>query len=131
MLRIGGTANLSASYAASFMWNDKLGTAAAWKVPVVMRQTFALDKYSLLNADFIPIPDWYFTFLWKNLMGTRMLNVDGMFDKGRQVRAACVVYILQNIPGKGHQTSWNVRQIGSMCVVWISKSLYFVCFSLT
>eukprot|EP00730_Choanoeca_flexa_P019092 TRINITY_DN9312_c1_g1_i2.p1 TRINITY_DN9312_c1_g1~~TRINITY_DN9312_c1_g1_i2.p1 ORF type:complete len:489 (+),score=108.66 TRINITY_DN9312_c1_g1_i2:29-1495(+) len=83
----GGTANLSASYAASFMWNDKLGTAAAWKVPVVMRQTFALDKYSLLNADFIPIPDWYFTFLWKNLMGTRMLNVDGMFDKGRQVRS--------------------------------------------
>ena len=37
--------------------------------------------------EFSPSPDWYFSYLWKNLMARTVLSVDGMLDKGRVVRS--------------------------------------------
>lgn len=37
--------------------------------------------------DFKPVPDWFTSYLWKQIMGQRVLSITGGSDKGRKVRS--------------------------------------------
>lgn len=39
------------------------------------------------SAETQPIPDWYTSYIWKNVVGSRVLAVEGFKDAGRAVRS--------------------------------------------
>lgn len=82
----GGTANTSASFAAGFMWLDKLGLAAVLNQSYVCRQTFAEARYSIIGADGALNPDYWTSILFRQLIGTRVLSVRNGLDLGRTFR---------------------------------------------
>ena len=83
----GGVPGVSNSYIAGFMWLDKLGVAARLKHKVVVRQTFYGGWYSLINRKTLdPFPDYWSAFLYKKLVGSRVLEVHGGISLGRTVR---------------------------------------------
>ena len=83
----GGVPGVSDSYVAGFMWLDKLGIAARLRHDVVIRQTFYGGSYSLTNTKTLdPFPDYWSSFLHKNLVGSRVLEVHGGISLGRTVR---------------------------------------------
>ena len=92
----GGAPGLSASFASTFGWVDKLGMAARLGLKRVMRQELccvgsadqsADDHYALLaDNGRTPTPDFWATVLWKRLMGSRVLAVRGDDAPGRTVR---------------------------------------------
>ena len=50
---------------------------------------FGGGNYALLansDKDYIPNPDYYSSYLFKNLVGNKVLFVDGEFDLGRNIR---------------------------------------------
>lgn len=90
----GGSVNASASFVAGFMWLDKLGVAANLGHRVVVRQTFAHSSYSVIGAqsrhgkwDSLPNPDYWSSILWRRLVGSKVLRVQGGLELGRAVRA--------------------------------------------
>ena len=80
------------SYAASFLWLDKLGLAAQMNISLVARQTLKGPQYSLLDADYNPTPDYWVSLVHKKIMGTRVLDISGALTYGRKMRvyAHCV-----------------------------------------
>ena len=83
----GGVRGVSNSYIAGFMWLDKLGVAARLKHKVVVRQTFYGGWYSLINRETLdPFPDYWSAFLYKKLVGSRVLEVHDGTSLGRTVR---------------------------------------------
>lgn len=82
----GGAANSSASFAAGFMWLDKLGLAGSMGIYAVCRQEFYNGNYALVGHDFIPNPDYWTGYLFKNLVGNKVVYVDDEFTKGRAIR---------------------------------------------
>jgi heparanase 1 len=69
------------------MWLDKLGVAARLEHKVVVRQTFYGGFYSLINFDTLdPLPDYWSTFLYKKLVGSRVLEVRDGISLGRKTR---------------------------------------------
>lgn len=83
----GGTANLSSSFVAGFLWLDKLGLSASLGLHVVERQDFWGGSYGLIGRDdFKPNPDYWSSYLFKNLVGKQTLYVDGEFVNGRSIR---------------------------------------------
>ena len=88
----GGSANLSASYAAGFLWLDKLGLSSIYGLYSVMRQDFWGGNYALIgiSRDHEPNPDYWSSLLFKTLIGqfgqSKTLSVDNEFDKGRDIR---------------------------------------------
>src|SRR4051794_22441120 len=52
----GGAPNLSDTYAAGFVWLDKLGLSALHGLDVVARQQVAGGNYALLTYDLMPLP---------------------------------------------------------------------------
>ena len=83
----GGVPGVSDSYIAGFMWLDKLGIAARLRHDVVIRQAFYGGSYSLINMETLdPFPDYWSSFLYKNLVGSRVLEVYGGISLGRTVR---------------------------------------------
>ena len=83
----GGVPGVSDSYIAGFMWLDKLGIAARLRHNVVVRQTFYGGSYSLINTETLdPFPDYWSSSLYKNLVGSRVLEVHGGISLGRTVR---------------------------------------------
>jgi len=82
----GGAEALSDRYAAGFRWLDKLGLSAVNGLGAVMRQSFVRGRYALLYANtFDPSPDYWLSWIYKRLVGTRVLNVR-VSDKKRNVR---------------------------------------------
>ena len=83
----GGVPGVSDSYIAGFMWLDKLGIAARLQHNVVIRQTFYGGSYSLINTKTLdPFPDYWSSFLYKKLVGSRVLEVHDGTSLGRAVR---------------------------------------------
>ncbi|RUS88700.1 hypothetical protein EGW08_003515 [Elysia chlorotica] len=64
----GGAKDLSDAYVAGFMWLDKLGLAAKFRVTHVFRQTFFGGSYSLMDDKFHPNPDYFLSVLYKRLV---------------------------------------------------------------
>ena len=82
-----GVPGVSDSYIAGFMWLDKLGIAARLRHDVVIRQTFYGGSYALTNTKTLdPLPDYWSSFLYKILVGSRVLAVYHGISLGRTVR---------------------------------------------
>ncbi|XP_077441962.1 heparanase [Vanacampus margaritifer] len=71
----GGAVGLSDTFAAGFMWLDKLGTAAKGGVSVVMRQVLiGSGAYHLLDERLDPLPDFWLTLVHKRVVGRGVLS---------------------------------------------------------
>lgn len=69
-----GTANVSDRYISGFLWLEKLGLSAYMGVGVVMRQTFYGGDYSLMDDNYMPNPDYWLSYIYKKLVGSRVLS---------------------------------------------------------
>ncbi|XP_036133243.1 heparanase [Molossus molossus] len=86
----GGAPLLSNTFAAGFMWLDKLGLSARMGIEVVMRQVFfGAGNYHLVDENFEPLPDYWLSLLFKKLVGTKVLKAS---VKG-QARSKLRVYL--------------------------------------
>lgn len=82
----GGQDNLTNTYVAGFFWLDKLGVASAMGIHTVCRQDFWGGGYDLISNGYEPTPDYWSAYLFKNLVGNKVLEVDGELKSGRYVR---------------------------------------------
>ncbi|XP_029621198.1 inactive heparanase-2 isoform X1 [Salmo trutta] len=94
----GGTNNLSDTYAAGFLWLNTLGMAAMQGIDVVLRHSFFDYGYThLVDQHFNPLPDYWFSLVFKRLVGPRVLavRVAGLQRKprpGRVIRDKLRIY---------------------------------------
>uniref|UniRef100_A0A3Q3R2D2 Heparanase 2 n=2 Tax=Monopterus albus TaxID=43700 RepID=A0A3Q3R2D2_MONAL len=94
----GGISNLSDTYAAGFLWVNTLGMAAVQGIDVVMRHSFFDYGYThLVDQHFNPLPDYWFSLVFKRLVGPRVLavRVAGLQRKpqpGRVIRDKLRIY---------------------------------------
>ncbi|KAM4729922.1 inactive heparanase-2 isoform 1-T1 [Anableps anableps] len=94
----GGINNLSETYAASFLWMNSLGVAAVQGIDVVLRHSFFDYGYThLVDQHFNPLPDYWFSLVFKRLVGPRVLavRVAGLQRKpqpGRVIRDKLRIY---------------------------------------
>ncbi|XP_033070110.1 heparanase [Trachypithecus francoisi] len=83
----GGAPLLSDTFAAGFMWLDKLGLSARMGIEVVMRQVFfGAGNYHLVDENFDPLPDYWLSLLFKKLVGTKVLMASVKGPKRRNLR---------------------------------------------
>ncbi|XP_056147995.1 inactive heparanase-2 [Lampris incognitus] len=94
----GGTNNLSDTYAAGFLWLNTLGMAAVQGIDVVLRHSFFDYGYThLVDQQFNPLPDYWFSLVYKRLVGPKVLavRVAGLQRKprpGRVIRDKLRIY---------------------------------------
>ncbi|XP_058508195.1 inactive heparanase-2 [Solea solea] len=94
----GGSSNLSDTYAAGFLWVNTLGMAAVQGIDVVLRHSFFDYGYThLVDQHFNPLPDYWFSLVFKHLVGPRVLavRVAGLQRKpqpGRVIRDKLRIY---------------------------------------
>ena len=84
----GGIPGVSDTFAASFMFLDKLGLAALYCNQVVIRQSLIGGSYALLDDDFSPRPDYWTALVHKKLAGRKVFEVSGGDNRVR-VYAHC------------------------------------------
>eukprot|EP00397_Hematodinium_sp_SG-2012_P028549 GEMP01030065.1.p1 GENE.GEMP01030065.1~~GEMP01030065.1.p1 ORF type:complete len:541 (+),score=112.24 GEMP01030065.1:50-1624(+) len=84
----GGAPGASSSYAAGFMWLDKLGMAARMHIAKVFRQDFVGASYSLIDPKTLtPRPDYWTSVIYIRVVGKKVLDVHNSTFPGRIVRA--------------------------------------------
>jgi len=72
----GGEAGVSDSFADTLWWLDELGRMARRGQPVVVRQTLSGSDYGLIDDRTLqPNPSYWASWIWRNMMGTRVLDV--------------------------------------------------------
>jgi hypothetical protein len=75
----------------SFRYLNQLGTLAKRGVQVVMHNTLAASDYALIDeATLRPRPNYWAAVLWRRLMGTTVLDVDGAQTPGLHLYAQCL-----------------------------------------
>lgn len=80
----------------TFRYLNQLGSMAQRGVQVVMHNTLDASDYGLLDENTLtPRPNYWAALLWRNLMGTTMLNPGASSAAGLHVYAQC----LRNNPG--------------------------------
>jgi heparanase len=70
----GGISGVTDRFASSLWWLSHLGVMARSGQSVVVRQTLIGADYALLNDQFDPNPDYWASWLFKNIMGTQVLE---------------------------------------------------------
>ncbi len=74
----------------TFRFLNQLGTLAQKGVQVVMHNTLAASDYSLLTTDaFQPKPNFWAAVLWKQTMGTTVLDPGAPTDPALRIYAQC------------------------------------------
>ncbi len=72
----GGEAGVSDSFADALWWLDELGRLSRRGQPVVVRQTLSGSDYGLIDERTLqPNPSYWASWIWRNMMGTRVLDV--------------------------------------------------------
>lgn len=80
----------------SFRYLDQLGRSARAGVVVHFHNTLAASDYALIDEqDFTPYPSYWAALLWRNLMGTTVLDTGVPIEAGQHVYAHC----LRGTPG--------------------------------
>ena len=73
----GGEPGFSDAFADALWWLDELGRVARRGQKVIVRQTLAGSDYGLLDdGDLSPNPSYWASWLWRGLMGRRVLAVE-------------------------------------------------------
>ena len=74
----GGEPGFSNAFADALWWSDTLGRVARRGQKVVVRQTLAGADYGLIDERTLePNPSYWVSWLWRRLMGTRVLAAAG------------------------------------------------------
>ena len=99
----GGTSNLSSSFIAGFLWLDKLCLCSLYDILFVARQDFWGGNYGLIDNNYFANPDYWTSYLFKNLIGNRVIYVNNEYNYGRSIRiyAFCTKY--KNVDNKFKQ----------------------------
>jgi hypothetical protein len=80
----------AASFLDTFRYLDQLGRLARSGVQVVMHNTLAASDYGLLDEKTLrPRPNYWGAWLWRQLMGTTVLDADVPLQSGLHVYAHC------------------------------------------
>jgi len=80
----------AASFLDTFRYLDQLGRLARAGVQVVMHNTLAASDYGLLDETTLtPRPDYWGALLWRQLMGTTVLDAGVSIESGLHVYAHC------------------------------------------
>jgi hypothetical protein len=80
----------SATFLDTFRYLDQLGRLARADVKVVMHNTLAASDYGLLDEQtFAPRPNYWGALLWRQLMGTTVLDSGVPIANGLHVYAHC------------------------------------------
>ncbi|XP_065142821.1 heparanase [Paramisgurnus dabryanus] len=73
----GGAVGLSDTFAAGFMWLDKLGLGAKLGLDVIIRQVLiGSGTYHLVDDNLDPLPDYWLSLLYKKLVGPEVLKAE-------------------------------------------------------
>ena len=73
----GGQPKLSDRFISCFWWADQLGQGALEGQKVMIRQSLVGGEYGLIDRlTHKPRPDYWLSWLWKSLMGTRVFAVE-------------------------------------------------------
>ena len=105
----GGGSEIGESFAAGFLWLDKLGLAAQLNISVVFRQELRGGHYSLINRDYQPNPDYWISLLHKQLVGQIVLNVTGFLQYNREIRV--YAHCINRFGGRGYEPNQIVLMI--------------------
>jgi heparanase 1 len=80
----------AASFLDTFRYLDQLGRLAKAGVQVVMHNTLAASDYGLLDESTLrPRPNYWGALLWRQLMGTTVLNASVTIQSGLHFYAHC------------------------------------------
>ncbi|XP_013873662.1 heparanase [Austrofundulus limnaeus] len=108
----GGAAGLSDTFAAGFMWLDKLGLGARLGLDIVMRQVLVgSGSYHMIDDNLDPLPDYWLSVLYKRLVGPEVLQVQAVSDFGQSKRVRLYLHCA------------NKKSYKSRSVVLISMNL--------
>eukprot|EP01084_Bolivina_argentea_P208537 355505_1 len=102
----GGVKNLSDTFIAGFMWLDKLGLNSIYGNSILIYEAFWGDDKGLLGRDdWNPNPLYWVSYIFKHLIGEKVLWVNNQFDLNRYIRiySFCTNY-KNNIYNKGSIT---------------------------
>ena len=70
-----GTPNVTNRYISGFLWLDKLGISARHGYKLVARQDFFGGNYPLISDELTPNPDYWLSYVFKQLVGPKVLQV--------------------------------------------------------
>ena len=92
----GGQPEMSDRWASSFWWADQLGMGARCGQKVMVRQSLVGGDYGMVaRLTLKPRPDYWVSWLWGQLMGTRVFAVD---SQGLSLR--CYLHAAREGQGK-------------------------------